>query len=199
MVLTPDTVRDLLARVLRFTDCGTLVTMTSPRSPAWVNEVIASHAKAGQHFFPWNRDRPNPYRALLRLADAFVTTNDSASMAADALYGGRAVFIHEFPQQRKIRPWRELLLARPRRALLLHREERDYRGLPRDWIGRMTDALITRGWVSPNSSNRLFLQHLYRCGLVRPLPDRPDASLAAPPLPVEFPKVVARIRELVAS
>jgi len=74
---------------------GSLLVTTSPRTPPAAADALA--AALPQPFFlhRWRPGAENPYPALLRLADAFMVTADSASMLAEAASTGRPVAVFE--------------------------------------------------------------------------------------------------------
>ncbi len=79
---------------------GSWIVSTSPRTGARQARALHEMLKPPGWFHFWraNDGRGNPHRALLRIADGFVVTSDSASMMAEAMRSGRPVWL--FPLRR---------------------------------------------------------------------------------------------------
>jgi len=89
--------RDL--RDLQASEGGSLIVLTSRRTPAAVVAVLERDLPAGTTLYKWNAaGGPNPYRALLGLADRFVVTSDSLSMQMEIACLGRPLAIYRLPQ-----------------------------------------------------------------------------------------------------
>lgn len=85
--------RDLQAR-----DGGSLIVLTSRRTPAAVVAVLERDLPDAT-LYKWNpAGGPNPYRALLGLADRFVVTSDSISMLMEIACLGRPLAIYRLPE-----------------------------------------------------------------------------------------------------
>jgi uncharacterized protein len=82
---------------------GSVIAVGSPRTPqdAFIDRTEAPGAHC--RYFPWARDRRNPYHALLEIADRFVVTSDSVSMLAEALRTGKPVDVFRLPITKKKR------------------------------------------------------------------------------------------------
>ncbi|HWU00108.1 MAG TPA: ELM1/GtrOC1 family putative glycosyltransferase [Terriglobales bacterium] len=86
--------RDLQAR-----EGGSLIVLTSRRTPAAVIAVLERDLPPGTTLYKWNAaGGPNPYRALLGLADRFVVTSDSLSMQMEIACLGRPLAIYRLPE-----------------------------------------------------------------------------------------------------
>ena len=79
---------------------GSLLITTSARTGAGVEDAIAAAIDVPAKVFLWSRPSgDNPYGVFLELADQVVVTSDSASMAVEAMAGGRPVGIFKLPQR----------------------------------------------------------------------------------------------------
>lgn len=72
---------------------GSLLVLTSPRTPERVAKVLRDETKTAAFFHQWSKDTDNPYAAALALADQFIVTNDSISMTHEAALTGRPLQI----------------------------------------------------------------------------------------------------------
>jgi mitochondrial fission protein ELM1 len=94
---TATALADDLAR-LAARDGGTLVVTTSRRTPPDVVAVLEAKLPRGTVLHRWSPDgKSNPYQALLGLADRFVVTSDSLSMALEIARVGRPLAIYRMP------------------------------------------------------------------------------------------------------
>jgi mitochondrial fission protein ELM1 len=153
---------------------GSLVIAYGPRTPNAVREVLDLGLKgeAAHRIFGWPPQEPNPYPAVLGLADRFLVTCDSANMIADACVTGRPVevFMMEMPEYLSRFSSRGLGLSIDAR-----RRRRQRRGLPADGIDRLRDALVTRRLLTPYRDMRDFLHVLERRRVIGTL-DKPAAG-----------------------
>jgi hypothetical protein len=153
---------------------GSLVIAYGPRTPNAVREVLELGLKgeAAHRIFGWPPQEPNPYPAVLGLADRFLVTCDSANMIADACVTGRPVevFMMEMPEYLSRFSSRGLGLSIDAR-----RRRRQRRGLPADGIDRLRDALVTRRLLTPYRDMRDFLHVLERRRVIGTL-DKPAAG-----------------------
>jgi len=79
---------------------GSFLITTSPRTPDAVTRILANELTVPGFFYQWQRDDPNnPLPAILAHADAFVVTDDSASMLAEACASGRPVASFPLPHR----------------------------------------------------------------------------------------------------
>ena len=118
----------LAARINQGASASVLVS-TSPRTPGFVAEVLASEIPRAKFIYRWSKSDANPHQAILALADRFLVTSDSVSMAAEAIATGKPVDIFQLPRSPLAFTWS----AR--------------RGLPA-WLAR-------HGIMSPPRDNRL--------------------------------------------
>jgi mitochondrial fission protein ELM1 len=108
---------------LQASEDGSLIVLTSRRTPAAVVGVLERDLPPDATLYKWNpAGGPNPYRALLGLADRFVVTSDSLSMQMEIACLGRPLAIYRLPQsmsfgQGAIAPLLERLVS----AAPLHR------------------------------------------------------------------------------
>jgi mitochondrial fission protein ELM1 len=70
---------------LRSGSGGSLLITPSRRTPTQVIERLKAHYAGDPAVFLWSGDPPNPYLAILALADQLVVTSDSISMISEAL------------------------------------------------------------------------------------------------------------------
>jgi len=78
---------------------GTALVTTSPRTRNRVARALGEGLRGAHYFHVWSKDAPNPYRAILALADEFIVTGDSVSMLADACRTGKPVAVFELPMR----------------------------------------------------------------------------------------------------
>lgn len=77
---------------------GSILMTTSRRTPAECVKVLKESLEtSGIPFYFWDGNAPNPYMGLLSWGDAIVVTGDSASMAAEAAFTGKPVYIYDVP------------------------------------------------------------------------------------------------------
>ena len=92
---------------------GSAVVVGSPRTPHEAIELLARRLEVPARVLPWARQTANPYASVLRLADAFVVTGDSASMLAEACHSGQPVGMFELHERTRSRLNRKLRAATP--------------------------------------------------------------------------------------
>jgi mitochondrial fission protein ELM1 len=90
---------EVLGRRLR----GSLIIVSSPRTPKEAFEEAAMSQGEAFRVFSWGTDKENPYRSLLQIADRFVVTSDSVSMLAEAVRTGKPVDVFRLPVERRYR------------------------------------------------------------------------------------------------
>jgi mitochondrial fission protein ELM1 len=138
---------------------GSLLIAYGPRTPDAVREILARglEGDAAHRIFGWPPQGPNAYPALLGMADRFLVTCDSANMIADASVTGKPVevFMLTIPGYLSRFSTRGLGLSIDAR-----RRQRQRRGLAPDWLDRLRDAVVTRGWMRPYRDMRDFLHIL---------------------------------------
>ena len=84
-----------LAQKLRGLGAGLAVTPS--RRTGAMNLATLRNALAGAPAVVWDLAEPNPYYGWLGLADAIVVTSDSVSMASEACFTGKPVFVADLP------------------------------------------------------------------------------------------------------
>jgi len=142
---------------------GSLLIAYGPRTPNPVREILElglSNGPGGDdehRIFGWPPQEPNPYPALLELADRFLVTCDSANMIADACVTGKPVevFMLAIPEYLSRFSSRGLGVSIDTR-----RRKRQRQGLAADGLDRLRDALVTRRWLTPYRDMRDFLHIL---------------------------------------
>ncbi|MCI5050676.1 MAG: mitochondrial fission ELM1 family protein [Rickettsiales bacterium] len=77
---------------------GSLLISSSRRTPNFVQSLCADRLTIPHHYYHFASGEPNPYPGLLGLADAIIVTGDSISMAAEACYTGKPVYLYN-PRQ----------------------------------------------------------------------------------------------------
>jgi mitochondrial fission protein ELM1 len=138
---------------------GSLLVAYGPRTPKPVREILELGLKGdGAHrIFGWPPQEPNPYPALLGMADRFLVTCDSANMIADACVTGKPVevFMLAIPGFLSRLSSRGLGLSIDAR-----RRKRRREGKAPDWLDRLRDRLVTRQLLTPYRDMRDFLHIL---------------------------------------
>lgn len=74
---------------------GSLMMTTSRRTPRQMAIQLKQRLTCASHLYQWGSAERNPYPGLLHHADFIVVTADSISMASEACYTGKPVFIFE--------------------------------------------------------------------------------------------------------
>ncbi len=138
---------------------GSLLVAYGPRTPNDVREILGLGLKNDDEhrIFGWPPQDPNPYPAVLELADRFLVTCDSANMIADACITGKPVevFMMEMPEYLSRFSSRGLGLSIDAR-----RRRRQRQGLAADGLDRLRDTLVTRRLLTPYRDMRDFLHVL---------------------------------------
>ena len=78
---------------------GACIICGSPRTLPGATDDLASKLQGQSAAYGWGPNAPNPYRAVLQLADRFVVSGDSASMLGEACSTGKPVFIFDLPNR----------------------------------------------------------------------------------------------------
>ncbi len=95
-LLTAEGTRSLAGRLRRLCDeHGAGLMVTPSRRTGAGNEAILREALAGAPAEIWDGTGENPYFGYLAAADAIVVTNDSVSMASEAVSTGKPVYVAE--------------------------------------------------------------------------------------------------------
>lgn len=89
----PNDIQAIAATVRGLVSTGWVPLLTlSRRTPSAA--LAPLRAAAGDNGLVWDGTGPNPYPAILGVADAIIVTADSASMTADAISTGTPVYVH---------------------------------------------------------------------------------------------------------
>jgi hypothetical protein len=169
----------LLRRIteLKRTLGGSLLIAYGPRTPNPVREILelGLSGDRAHRIFGWPPQQPNPYPALLALADRFLVTCDSASMIADACVSGKPVEIFRLtiPEYLTRFSSRGLGLSIDARRRRRHRQ-----GLAPDILDRLRDFLVTERLLFPYRDMRDLLHVLNKTAIVGSL----DAMADEPPV-----------------
>ncbi|WP_374652415.1 ELM1/GtrOC1 family putative glycosyltransferase [Dongia sp.] len=192
----------LLAEALAFADRrqGTLLVATSPRTPPEIVNRLKAGLPAPHRLFPFEAGigARNPYPALLARCAAFIVTNDSVSMVADAALTGREVRLFELPLIRPRPLWQPSWplahwVGRRRNMRLV-------RGLDADWLDRWFEAEVRRARAQPTRYVPTIMSRLLRERHVARLADpHPPRTDLVPLITQELDMVAARIVALLAE
>jgi mitochondrial fission protein ELM1 len=159
---------------------GAILLTTSARTPPLAADALIAAIDAPSWCYRWRAgDADNPYAGFLALADQFVVTVDSASLAAEACASGRPVAVFRWPARTDKRRVTTALHARP--ALL-----------------RLYDRLVYLGLVKPTRDFDAYFDTLRARGLVRYWDEASPAKAPAAPL-ADMERAVARVRQLVGG
>lgn len=172
--------RELLAATGSVAAAGTLYITTSRRTPPDVVDSLRQALPANGRLYCWSADAgDNPYLALLGLADRFIVTGDSMSMLVEVARLGKPLAIFALPYQRGLRPWLQRNLVAG--------------------AGTSTRAGLLRRFGLFANFRDLSAIHrqLYAEKLAVPLGDEFLPGGITPE--DELPKVVARVRQLLAA
>lgn len=161
---------------------GSLLVSTSPRTPAASTDALFQAVECSSYLYRFERDDPaNPYRGFLGLADRFIVTIDSASLAVEACATGKPVEVFEW--ERRPASWHDP-------ARLLGSGGSDDGGL----VGRAYARLIYLGLVKPPRDFDAFHRALRERGLTTRFGDRTRAPAGRRLDDME--RAVERIRSL---
>jgi mitochondrial fission protein ELM1 len=169
----------LLRRIteLKRTLGASLLIAYGPRTPNPVREILelGLAGDRAHRVFGWPPQEPNPYPALLALADSFLVTCDSASMIADACVTGKPVeiFALTIPEYLTRFSSRGLGLSLDARRRRRHRA-----GLAPDILDRFRDFLVTERLLFPYRDMRDLLHVLNKAAIVGSL----DTTADEPPV-----------------
>jgi hypothetical protein len=145
---------------------GALAIAFIRRTPDSVRRIVRERVAAAAipHFIiDWPAPDPNPYPALLAMADSFLVTSDSASLIADACLTGRAVELFRLPVSDFVSRFSSRGLGL---SIDARRRRRARAGLPADLLDRLRDLMVARYWMRPWNEIRDLLAALDRAGLV---------------------------------
>jgi hypothetical protein len=146
---------------------GSLLVTTSPRTSMDVTDLFENEIGRAHFLHRWSRHAPNPYRALLKMADDFIVTNDSVSMIAEAVDMVKPLYVFQVPRREKRRNMG--LFQAIRHYFRGRRVERRIAGLKPDIADSIYDAMTRFGHARPRRSVDAFERQLYQAGLARPL------------------------------
>jgi len=157
---------------------GSLLIAYGPRTPLAVQEILelGLSGDRAQRVFGWPPPQPNPYPALLALADRFLVTCDSASMIADACVTGKPVEIFPLtiPEYLTRFSSRGLGLSLDARRRRRHRA-----GLAPDILDHVRDFLVTQRLLFPFRDMRDLLHVLNKAAIVGSLDAPADVPAVA--------------------
>jgi uncharacterized protein len=96
--LTPAVARDLADRLRQTVlDAGGSLMLTPSRRTGKEAQAILRERLADLPGLIWNGEGENPYLGFLAMADHIVVTCDSVSMASEACYTGKPVYVYDLP------------------------------------------------------------------------------------------------------
>ena len=155
---------------------GALLISTSGRTPQRAADGLIENIEAPHVAFRWEQNaRRNPHRGFLALADRFMVTSDSASMAAEAVATGRAVTVFDVPLKKRSR-W----MTRPRD--------------PDSRLAQLRERLTVKGLWVPARDMTAYHENLRARGYVQ---DGAEAHRTfAPEEPDDLDRAVQAIRHL---
>ncbi|OZB35526.1 MAG: hypothetical protein B7X35_06740 [Halothiobacillus sp. 14-56-357] len=95
--LTPQKSRALIETLLKVaTEENAHLWITASRRTGMENIAAMEAALAGTTHWFWNNEGPNPYHAILGMADYLIVTGDSVSMVSEAASTGKPVYTLDF-------------------------------------------------------------------------------------------------------
>lgn len=165
--LTPEAAAELGEQVDRLAAAsgGSVLAAASPRTTQAALDAFLSRITVPSHHYAWGGPGENPYSGYLGLADAFVVTTDSISMAHEAAATGKPLHLFGLPSGGA---W--LLRA-------MQSADRFLRGGP---AAAAYERLIAGGWTySPRDPTNYFASLLESGRAVRlgdPLPPRSEVQ-----------------------
>ncbi len=163
--------RRLVEESRRVADGGTVLYVTSPRTSTVEADWLEQLTGDGDELIRWEKDKPNPYSALLSYADRFVVTEDSVSMIAEACATGKPVTVASLKRSWSV-SWRA------------------DSGLAR--------SLARRGILSPPRNVRRLISLLVEASAIS-MRDH-DVELASADAVLDsWPEVVIRVRRMVLN
>lgn len=144
---------------------GSLLAITSPRTGEAAEHELAKALGGAASLHLWSRDRAdNPFAAYLALADRFIVTSDSVSMAVEAIGTGKPVAIYDLP---KHLPVKYRMIARLDALAGLES------GAPVAMWSRPIRGLFTHGIIEVRADRRRFFDRLAKEGRLTFFPDAP--------------------------
>ncbi|MCO6441864.1 MAG: mitochondrial fission ELM1 family protein [Nitrococcus mobilis] len=186
-ILDPVTARRLGGEVSRYVQAagGALLLTTSPRTPPEVVRELFEAVDCPAYRYAWRAGDPdNPYLGFLRLADRFIVTADSASLAIEACATGKPVAVFHWPTRRR----------RGQRA------DHPSGGPPRSarprWGRWVFDGLVYWGLIKPARDFAAYHRALEAQGLVTAFGEERGGAVRAPP--DDMARAVAHIRQMMS-
>ena len=139
---------------------GSALITTSPRTGAAAAQALGAALNSPHHLHRWRSEAPNPYRAIIELADDLIVTSDSVSMLADACRTRKPVALWRAPVRSD--PASRIGLSLGRQAgnhtsvgrLLRWSAARGIATPPRH-VASLSDAVVGAGlayWFAPDES-----------------------------------------------
>ena len=173
---------------------GTLLISTSPRTPAASADALFASLDCSAYCYRWRpHDSGNPYLAYLALADHFIVTGDSASLAIEACQMGKPVALFEWAQRPAIRffsKWFHHSLQS--RSSLAHSGDKPISVCSKS--RSLVDGLIYWGFLKPPRDFSSYYQLLQAKGLITKLGE-PAVPIPRQPLH-DMEQAVSRIRHV---
>jgi mitochondrial fission protein ELM1 len=150
---------------------GSVLVGYGPRTPITVQGILEagrpesglSESGGAHRFFGWPPPSPNPYPALLALADRFLVTCDSASMIADACVTDKPVELFMLPIPDSLS---RLSSRGCGLSIDARRRRRARAGRTPDGLDRLRDLLVRKRLMTPYRDMRDLLHVLGEAGIV---------------------------------
>lgn len=165
---------------------GALLITTSPRTPQGAVQELFEAVDCPAYCYAWRPgDSDNPYLGFLQLADRFIVTADSASLAIEACATGKPVAVFHWPSRQRGRRRSDPLAAGRARAA------------GRRWGRAAFEGLVYCGLIKPARDFTAYHRVLEERGLITPFG---EARVSAPRQPLDdMERAVARIRQLMSA
>ena len=158
---------------------GSLLVSTTPRTPTAAADALFGAVDVPAFKYRWRpNDEQNPYQGYLALADRFIVTVDSASLAMEACSTGKPVQVFEWEPRRRSLEWLSPVLHSAR-------------------VQTLYEAAIGMGLFKPSRDFEAYHRSLRECGLT----SRLGESSNAPPRAAltDFDDAVARIHAVLET
>ncbi len=150
---------------------GSLLLTASHRCPApsfaALHTAIKTSGCPHHCHNPHESSQENPYAAYLALADSFIVTNDSVSMAAEACLSGKPVYIYDLPVHYDLRM---------RTAQWFRARAMNSQAAPVSVTGKLYAFLVEYGLLTSTRDEQVFMDILRTKGLAVPFGQK-DAPL----------------------
>jgi mitochondrial fission protein ELM1 len=186
-----DFARHLVSDVRRLAGAGSVLVTTSRRTARVVTDAIEDALQGTGFLHRWSpAGGPNPYLALVGLADECVVTGDSISMLVETARLGKCPVIYSLPSAGRPRRWHDrvydALLPHPSRTTVSLRLRH-----------AVAAPLLGLGLLDPPFDHAAFHDTLVAQRLARRLED--SASKCGDGAPDDLDAAVARVRALLGS